>query len=336
LADKHHIYFEIAKRTFAIESHSVSATISELDEKEFVRACEIILSRKGRVVVSGIGKSGHIGRKIASTLSSTGTPALFLHPSEAAHGDLGFLGDGDTVIMLSKSGESEELAAILPAITGKKVPIIAITASKSSRLAKAALQSGGALLAITIAEEACPHDLAPTSSTTAQLVLGDALAMALLEARNFSSEDFAKLHPAGALGRRLTYSVRDLMYSGNDIPRIKPSDTLLQAMHVISDKRIGAACVMNGNKLLGIITDGDLRRFFESRRSVDLSAIKAEELMSKKPKTIREDALAIEALRFMQDEPPKVMHLPVLDGSDDLVGVIHIHDIVKAGISEPT
>lgn len=328
-------YIESAKKTFTLERHALDATLAALDENEFSRACELLLTRKGRVVVTGIGKSGHVGRKIASTLSSTGTPSLFLHAGEAAHGDLGFIDGDDTVIMLSKSGESDELAAILPALSSKHVPIIAITAHTNSRLAKAASASGGALLLITIPEEACPHDLAPTSSTTAQLVLGDALAIALLEARKFSSDDFAKLHPAGALGRKLTFTVRDLMVSGEDIPTVSPKAPLSEVMHIISSKRIGATCVVDAsNMLLGIITDGDLRRYLQSQKVIDITSVKAEELMTKEPKTITSEILAIDALHMMQDMGRKVMHLPVIGTNGKVEGVIHIHDIVKAGISE--
>lgn len=328
-------YIESVQKTFSIERSALDATLLALDGKEFSRACELVLTRKGRVVVTGIGKSGHVGRKIASTLSSTGTPSLFLHAGEAAHGDLGFIDSDDTVIMLSKSGESDELAAILPALASKRVPIIAITAHNGSRLAKAANTSGGALLLITIPEEACPHDLAPTSSTTAQLVLGDALAIALLEARKFSSDDFAKLHPAGALGRKLTFTVRDLMVSGEDIPKVPPDAPLSEVMHVISSKRIGATCVVDSNDgLLGIITDGDLRRYLQSQKVIDITSVKAEELMTKGPRTVTSGILAIDALHVMQDMGRKVMHLPVIAADGKIEGVIHIHDIVKAGISE--
>lgn len=328
-------YIESVQKTFSIERNALDATLLALDESEFSRACELIFTRKGRVVVTGIGKSGHVGRKIASTLSSTGTPSLFLHAGEAAHGDLGFIDSDDTVIMLSKSGESDELTAILPALASKHVPIIAITANRGSRLAKAASASNGALLLITIPEEACPHDLAPTSSTTAQLVLGDALAIALLEARKFSSADFAKLHPAGALGRKLTFTVRDLMVSGEDIPKVSPEAPLSEVMHVISSKRIGATCVVDSsNILVGIITDGDLRRYLQLQKVIDITSVNAEELMTKSPKTITSDILAIDALHVMQDMGRKVMHLPVIAIDGKIEGVIHIHDIVKAGIAE--
>lgn len=327
-------YIEAARRTFEIESRALDATLKALDEKAFAKACELILSRTGRVIVSGIGKSGHIARKIAATLSSTGTPATFLHPSEAAHGDIGFVGEYDTVIMLSKSGESDELAAILPALASKKIVLIAITMNTGSRLAQAAEVSGGAVLIISVPEEACPHDLAPTASTTAQLVLGDALAMALLEARNFSSEDFARLHPGGALGRKLTFAVRDLMASGDDIPKVSADATLAEVMQTISSKRLGITCVSDSsNVLLGVITDGDLRRYLQSHSPIDINKVKANELMSKSPKVISESVLAIDALHVMQDTLPKVMHLPVVDDGRQILGVIHLHEIVRAGIA---
>lgn len=327
-------YIEVARRTFEIESRAIAATLSSLDEKAFVKACELILSRSGRVIVSGIGKSGHVARKIASTLSSTGTPATFLHPSEAAHGDIGFVGENDTVIMLSKSGESDELAAILPALAAKKITLVAITMNATSRLAQAAEASGGAVLMISVPEEACPHDLAPTASTTAQLVLGDALAMALLEARNFTSEDFAKLHPAGVLGRKLTFAVRDLMTSGEDIPKVSLDATLAEVMQTISSKRLGITCVSDSsNVLLGVITDGDLRRYLQAHPQIDINKVQAQELMSKNPKVISESILAIDALHVMQDTLPKVMHLPVVDDARHILGVIHLHEIVRAGIA---
>jgi arabinose-5-phosphate isomerase len=323
-----------AQRTFTIEAKALEATRNSLDEGAFAKACELILSRTGRVIVMGIGKSGHIARKIASTLTSTGTPALFLHPAEAAHGDIGFVSSDDTAILLSKSGESEELLPILPVLTSKQVPIIAITASQHSRLAHAAASNGGSVLLLSIPEEACPHDLAPTASTTAQLVLGDALAMALLDARNFSSNDFAKLHPGGSLGKRLTYTVKDLMVSGSEIPSVNEEDTLATVLHEISSKRLGMTCVVTQtNAIRGVITDGDVRRFFEKKREVNLDLIKAKDLMSSSPKTTTQEVLAVDAVHTMQDTLPKVMHLPVIDAERRVVGVIHLHEIVKAGIA---
>ena len=322
-------FIESAKRTFRIEANALSQTIDALDELDFANACNILLAAKGRVVVSGIGKSGHIARKIASTLSSTGTPALFLHPAEAAHGDIGLLQNGDALIVLSKSGESDELTALIRGAEEKDVPIVAITSNANSHLAKNATVS---LLAV-IAEEACPHDLAPTTSTTVQLAIGDAIAIALLEARNFTSDDFAKLHPGGALGRKLTMTVRDLMVASDSTPRVDRDTVLPSVMMEMSAKRLGCACVVDdGGKLLGIVTDGDLRRFFQQRSTVDISSVTAKELMSANPKTTTADTLAIEALHIMEDTLPKVMQLPVLDGGV-VTGMIHIHEIVRAGIA---
>jgi arabinose-5-phosphate isomerase len=325
-------YFDCALRTFDIESRAVRRTIESLDPSAFQKACEILLSVEGRVAVTGMGKSGHVARKISSTLSSTGTPAIFLHPAEGAHGDIGMLKPGDAIIMLSKSGGSDELFSLLPALLDRKIPIIAITAQPESKLGAAAQQSGGVTLPIVVDEEACPNDLAPTASTTAALVLGDALAMALLEARKFTSLDFAKLHPAGALGRKLTLTVRDLMVSGAALPVVSPDDNLATVMSEITSKRLGATAVVTSGKLLGIVTDGDLRRFFQSREEINVRNVTAKEIMISDPRSTSQDTLAIDALRSMENELPKVMQLVVMEGTS-LVGMIHLHDLVKAGIS---
>jgi arabinose-5-phosphate isomerase len=325
-------HIESARRTFRIETDALTATLAKLDEQALSAACELLLACKGRIVVSGMGKSGHIARKIASTLTSTGTPSLFLHPAEAAHGDIGLLQSGDILIILSKSGESDELYPLLHGASERLVPIIAITSNLNSELAKAATNNG-ALLQVTVNEEACPHDLAPTASTTAQLVIGDALAIALLEARKFTSDDFARLHPGGALGRKLTMTVGDLMKSGSELPLINQDATLSSVMLEISGKRLGCVCVIDGTRsLLGIITDGDLRRCFQRDGEINVKDIKASDLMSRTPKSTTADTLAIEALQNMEDPLPKVMQLPVLDEKKIVIGLIHLHDIVKAGI----
>lgn len=332
--DRTHTFFESARRTFRVEAETIAQTVAALDEIDFARACDLILSCTGHVVVSGMGKSGHIARKIASTLTSTGTPALFLHPAEASHGDIGLLQSGDVLLMLSKSGESDELTPVLHAARERRVPIIAITSSANSPLAKSARESGGVILFAIVKEEACPHDLAPTSSTTAQLVIGDALAVALLEARHFTSEDFARLHPGGALGRRLTLRVHDLMSSGDAVPMVTKETLLPAVMLEISGKRLGAVCVVDEHKkVIGIITDGDLRRFFQKQETLDLRTIRAEDLMSLTPKTTTPDVLAIEALHLMEDTAPKVMQLPVTNYSGVLVGMLHLHEIVRVGIA---
>lgn len=325
-------YIQSAKETFEIEERAIRETRSQLSDNEFVKACELLLATTGRVVVTGIGKSGHIARKIASTLSSTGTPAIFLHPAEAAHGDMGMVRRDDAVLVLSKSGESDELSNILPALQEIGVPIIAITAVRQSRLAMAAQRSDGAVLEIRVNEEACPHDLAPTASTTASLVLGDALAIALLKARSFSSDDFAKLHPAGALGRKLTLAVRDLMT--HEYPKVLPDANLSEVMLEMSSKRFGATSVIEQDgTLCGIITDGDLRRYFQSHEEIHAHQVRAQEIMTANPKTIPEHLRAFEALEIMENGAPKVMQLLVVDAEDKLCGIIHLHDIVKAGIS---
>jgi len=325
-------HIESALNTFEVEERAIRDTREQLNSSEFARACELLLATTGRVIVTGIGKSGHIARKIASTLSSTGTPAVFLHPAEAAHGDMGMITSSDVMVMLSKSGESDELSNILPALNEIQVPIIAITAVPNSKLGQSAKRSGGAILEIKVAEEACPHDLAPTASTTASLVLGDALAIALLQARSFSSDDFARLHPAGALGRKLTLAVRDLMTE--DYPKVSPEATLSEVLLEMSSKRFGATSVVDGDgKLIGIITDGDLRRYLQSHQEVHPHRVKAEELMTANPKTIYEHTRAYEALDIMENGIPKVMQLLVIDSQGKLCGIVHLHDIVKAGIS---
>ena len=326
-------HLEHAHRTFEIEMHAVRQTGEQLDAAAFNKACEIILHRAGRVIVTGVGKSGHIANKIASTLASTGTPAFFLHPSEAAHGDVGMVQPEDVVIVLSKSGVSDELLALYPLLRNIGVPIIAITCAPESKLSMAAKESEGAVLLVHCEEEACPHDLAPTASTTAMLVLGDAVAIALLEARKFSSADFAKLHPGGALGRRLTFSVNDLMATGSAVPSVDESATMNEVMMEMSRKRFGATAVTQAGRIAGIITDGDLRRFFESHSTIDTHRVQAKDIMSRSPRTIRSGKLAIEALHAMEDGAVKVMQLLVVGENGRLEGIIHMHDIVKAGIA---
>ncbi len=325
--------FQSARSTFEIEQRAISATLAHLDEAAFNHACALLLSCKGRVIVTGIGKSGHIANKLASTLASTGTPAFFLHPAEAVHGDVGMVQREDVVIILSKSGASDELLMLLPSLLTIGVRIVAITASDNSKLAQSAMESGGAFLLIHCDEEACPHDLAPTASTTASLVLGDAIAMALLEAREFTSQDFARLHPAGALGKRLTFSVRDLMGKDGAIPSVSKDATLNEVMLEMSRKRYGATAVLDGDAVVGVVTDGDLRRYFQQNTAVNPATVLAQEVMTKNPRKINSDALAIEALHLMEDTPPKVMQLLALSPDGELEGIIHMHDIVKAGIS---
>jgi len=325
-------YVTSARKAFATELRAVQATIDQLDAKQFDQACDILLNTEGRVIVTGVGKSGHIANKIASTLASTGTPAFFIHPAEAAHGDVGMVQPDDVVIILSKSGASDELLVLLPSLRRVGVPIVAITFAAESKLATAARESNGALLLIHCEEEACPHDLAPTASTTAMLVLGDAFAIALLEARKFTSQDFARLHPAGALGRKLTFCVGDLMARGEAVPMVKQTSSLNEVMMEMSRKRFGATAVTENGKIIGIITDGDLRRYLQANATVDTREVKASDLMSPAPRTTSPEVLAIDALRDMENTMPKVMQLLVVNGSGTLEGIIHMHDIVKAGI----
>jgi arabinose-5-phosphate isomerase len=326
-------FIQSALQTFEIEGKAIRATSVHLDSEQFNRACKLILDSNGRVIVTGVGKSGHIANKIASTLASTGTPAFFLHPSEAAHGDVGMVQAEDVLIMLSKSGASDELFVLLPSLKSIGVPIIAITSAPESKLVEASRESNGAVLLIHCDEEACPHDLAPTASTTASLVLGDALAIALLEARQWTSEDFARLHPAGALGRKLTFAVRDLMAKDAAVPQVDVSATLNEVMLEMSRKRFGATAVIERSKLVGIVTDGDLRRYFQSNATIDTREVRAQNIMNSNPRTVCANVLAIDALHQMEDAPPKVMQLLVTSEEGKLEGIIHMHDIVKAGIS---
>ena len=295
-----------------------------LDES-FARAVELIFRCNGKVILTGIGKSGHVARKIASTLASTGTPAHFLHPSEALHGDLGVIDKEDVVIAISNSGESAEIINLIPYIKMLGIPLIAITNNPDSTLAK----RSDIHLFLNIEKEACPLQLAPTTSSTATLVLGDALAMTLLELRGFTREDFALRHPAGALGRRLRL-VRDLYHKGSEMPVVKEDTPLKEAVLEISSKGFGATAVINEEgKLVGIITDGDLRRFVKGGGNFENSV--AKDVMTPNPKTTRADAMALEALRKMEEH--KITVLIVVDEENRPEGIIHLHDILRAEIN---
>jgi arabinose-5-phosphate isomerase len=291
----------------------------------FADAVELILRCGGRVIVTGVGKSGTIARKIVGTLNSTGTPAMFLHPTDAVHGDLGMVRKDDVVICISKSGDTHELSLLLPMFRRIGVPIISLVGKMNSTLAK---ESTVALDA-SVSEEACPYDLAPTSSTTATLVLGDALAMALLDQRHFSKEDFALHHPGGTLGKRLLLKVDELMAAGNAVPRVAIDVSLRDAIMEMTGKRLGCACVVAPDgKLEGIITDGDLRRLLQ--RTNNLSGITAGDVMTRKPKTIRLGTLAVVALQEM--ESFNITQIIIVDDRQVPVGVVHLHDLVKAGL----
>ena len=314
---------QVAQKTISLQQDALKTLSQNLDH-DFDKACELLLSCQGKIIVIGMGKSGHIGRKISATLASTGSPSFYIHPAEACHGDMGMIGANDIILAISYSGETKELLDTLPAIKQVGAPIIALTSSRKSTLGKTATLT----LLTTVKKEACPHNLAPTSSTTATLVLGDAIAVALLEMRGFSAEDFARRHPGGSLGKQLLLKVNDLMHTGETIPRVHPNATLGQALLEVSCKRLGLTTITNDNgELLGIFTDGDLRRSTEKNTNIYETII--HEVMSKNPKTISSDILATSALALMQKH--KITSLVVTQ--DNLViGLIHIHDLLQAGI----
>jgi arabinose-5-phosphate isomerase len=315
---------ESALRAIAIERDAIDALSERIDDS-FVKACEAIMACKGRVVVTGMGKSGHIGNKIAATLASTGTPAFFVHPGEASHGDLGMITGQDVVLAISNSGNTSEVLTILPLFKRMGAPLISMTGNAHSVLAREAIAN----LDISVAVEACPLGLAPTSSTTATLVMGDALAVALLEARGFSAEDFAMSHPGGTLGRRLLLRVSDIMHSGDQIPRVQEDVPLSRALLEISRKGLGMTTVVNASgELCGIFTDGDLRRTLD--RSIDIHATAIREVMTRNGRTIHQDQLAAEALNMMEEL--KINALPVIDRDGLLTGAINMHDLLRAGV----
>ena len=317
-------YLAHAREVLAIEGDALRALSDSLDGS-FSRACEAVLACEGRVVVSGIGKSGHIGRKIAATLASTGTPAFFVHPAEAAHGDLGMIVDGDVVLAISNSGESDEIAVILPALKRKNITLIGMTGRPESTLARHA----DIHLTVAVPQEACPLGLAPTSSTTAALALGDALAVALLRARAFTRDDFALSHPAGSLGKRLLLQVADVMHTGDELPVVRPDTPFADLIVCMSEKGLGMVAVADeAGYLKGIFTDGDLRRLFQQQR--DFSGLTAQAVMGAHPKTITPNRLATEALKTMQQN--RVNGLLVCDEAGRLLGALNMHDLLKARI----
>jgi arabinose-5-phosphate isomerase len=313
-----------ARRVLDIEASAVAALSARLDES-FARAVEMVLACKGRTVVSGMGKSGHVATKIASTLASTGTPAFFVHPAEASHGDLGMITEQDVMIALSNSGESAELLAIVPLVKRRGAGLIAMTGNPRSTLAREAdvhLDAG-------VAEEACPLGLAPTASTTAALALGDALAVALLEARGFSADDFARSHPGGALGRRLLTHVSDVMRKGDALPTVPLGAPLSEAILEISRKGMGMTAVIDAAGMVaGIFTDGDLRRAID--KGLDLKRVPIEQVMTAKPRTIGPDRLAAEAVRLMQEF--RITQVLVVDEANRLAGALNTHDLLRAGV----
>ena len=316
-------FIESAKRTIHLEAEAVAQLTDQLNQ-DFNKACEICIACDGRVVVTGMGKSGHIGCKIAATLASTGTPAFFMHPAEASHGDLGMLTSNDAVLALSKSGSTAELLRLLPLIQRLGTPLIRMTGDRASTLAQAA----DAHLLVSVSKEACPLNLAPTSSTTAALVVGDALAIALLEAKGFSHKDFAFSHPGGALGRKLLLTVDDIMHSGDALPSISDDAALPKALLEMTAKRLGFTTVLDQNKaLVGVFSDGDLRRAIEA--GYDLRDLKIGDVMTIGGSTVSTGTLAAKALRLMEEK--RINALVVLE--DGLpVGVLNMHDLLQAGV----
>jgi arabinose-5-phosphate isomerase len=306
------------------EAQSILDLKERIDD-EFLRACEYLLACTGRIVVTGMGKSGHIGSKIAATLASTGSPAFFVHPGEASHGDLGMITAGDVVLALSNSGETDELLTILPLIRRLGVPLIAMTGNSRSTLAREATVS----LDISVAKEACPLGLAPTSSTTATLALGDALAVALLEARGFTADDFARSHPGGRLGRRLLLHVADIMHTGDRIPRVSAEAPLREALVEITRQGLGMTVVVDRpGRVIGVYTDGDLRRTLD--RGIDVHNTTIGEVMTRQFRQASPGMLAVEALKLMEDH--KISALPVVDEHGALVGALNMHDLLRAGV----
>ncbi len=313
-----------AQRTIQLEREAIDALLPRIDA-DFVRACELILACKGRVVVVGMGKSGHVGNKIAATLASTGTPSFFVHPAEASHGDMGMITRDDVVLALSNSGSTAEIVTLLPLIKRLGITLISLTGNPDSPLAKAA----AANLDARVAQEACPLNLAPTSSTTAALVLGDALAIALLEARGFTAEDFAFSHPGGALGRRLLLKVENIMHGGDSLPSVARGTPLREALLEMTRKGLGMTAVVEPDgHLAGIFTDGDLRRTLD--KGVDVRLASIDDVMTIHGKTVRPDMLAAEALKIMDDH--KINVLVVVDTDDRPIGALHIHDMTRAGV----
>jgi arabinose-5-phosphate isomerase len=316
---------ESALRTISLERDAVSLLLDRIDS-HFDKACELMLACEGRVVVTGMGKSGHIGTKIAATLASTGTPSMFVHPGEASHGDLGMITPKDVVLALSNSGTTAEVVTLLPLLKRMNTPLISMTGNPQSLLSTTA----DANLDVSVENEACPLDLAPTSSTTVSLVMGDALAIAMLEARGFTAEDFAFSHPGGALGRRLLLKVSDVMHIGREVPKVNTDTKLSEALVEMSSKGMGMTTVVNERGgLLGLFTDGDLRRAID--QNVDIHSTCIGDIMTHSCKTATPEMLAAEALRIMDES--KISVLVVQDEQSAPIGAVHIHDLLRAGVA---
>lgn len=315
-----------ALATLRIEQQALDVLATQINDS-FNQACEILLQCKGRVVITGMGKSGHIGRKMAATFASTGTPSFFMHPGEAGHGDLGMLVRGDVLIAISNSGKSDEIMMLMPLIKHLGVPLITISRTDKGPMP----QNADIALTLGESDEACPLGLAPTSSTTATLVLGDALAVALLEARGFTADDFARSHPAGALGKRLLLHVKHLMHTGNELPKVSPDTPMNQVLYEISNKRLGLTTIVDEQEhLLGIFTDGDLRRLIDKQQGFDVN-LPVSEVMTKKPSTISQEARAVEALQQLNLK--KISQFVVVDDQNKVIGVISMHDLIQAGVN---
>ena len=319
---KKYNYIGSAKRTLKIESESILAIAKQLN-KSFTTLCENVLYCKGKFVIMGVGKSGHIAQKISATLSSTGTPSIFIHPTEAAHGDIGLIDKKDIVLLISNSGETDEIINILPSLKRHAKEIASLTSNNKSSIAK----SADIKIELKSKKEACPLDLAPTSSTTNALAFGDALAIALLEAKGFTKNDFASSHPAGKLGKKLITQVQDLMHRGNSVPKVSPNTILDKALLEITKKNLGITLVIDKSKVIGIFTDGDLRRCINNK--IDIQKTKIKEVMTKSYKTIKPNALAVDAAKIM--EKNKIFTLVVTEKQKH-VGVISMHDLIEARI----
>jgi arabinose-5-phosphate isomerase len=316
---------QLAKAVIQTELDEIKLLLDRLDDN-FTQACQLMFDCKGRIVVIGMGKSGHIGSKIAATLASTGSPAFFVHPGEASHGDLGMITKSDVVLAISNSGETDEILTIVPLIKRLGVPLISLTGNKKSHIATQANVN----LDVSVTKEACPLGLAPTSSTTVALVMGDALAIALLDSRGFTANDFALSHPGGRLGKRLLLHVKDIMHTDSDIPIVKSNMLLSQALMIMTEKKLGMTTIVDDkNVLIGIFTDGDLRRVFECN-DINLNKTTINEVMIKNYKVIHEDQLAAEALQIMESK--SINALPVVNSNNEVIGALNMHDLLRAGV----
>lgn len=327
MSDKNH--YDRVKELLRVEASAIECTASRLERESVERAVELLMNCRGHVVVVGVGKSGNIAQKVAATMTSTGTPALFLHPSDAMHGGMGVIAQGDVVVALSNSGETYEILGMLPFLSSRRIPLLAIVGNLNSTLARKA----DVVLDASVDQEACPLNLAPTTSTTVALAIGDALAMTLMQSKGLTEDDFAMNHPGGRLGKRLTLRVADLMHDGAENPTVGPRAAWLEVVAAISKGGLGAVNVVDeSNRLAGIITDGDLRRTIEKIDHAELEHLTSERLMTREPVVAKPEMLAYDALQLMEDRPSQISVLPVVNGDGTCVGLIRLHDIVRSGI----